>query len=590
MRRVPADLEVKLRQRIQTKAADADPALDLWLGRPTTTLTTDTFLERQTVNVGQGVSGVSVAACHPRVGAGSTQLYMAYVQNGTAKVVTAAAKARMDAHAWVVCKFAEPATAAAVAFDGTMPEDTAGRIEFITEPKPWVFWVRSGALYGRVLDTVGEVRLADSNCTAVSAIRGMWSDVGGFDFGLVVFFLLSGAIYYRQLINGVWADAVPVSFGPAGAAWVELAAFRTWDYRVGVQARTASGEVYELFTQFAGIAKKNAEHIDLTAVAAKGTMTAIRDVPAREWEHLELNGVRAGALYGGLYSALPPELLSARNVDDGGGDWGKTLLVTVDVHLEAASVAANARAWRVTDAYGVKYTASTAALGPDGKTVTLGFADFNAAAGACMASYTPGAAVTMAGTALVETGVAFTPQHLVPPQVDPPAPAELRNDGEEGERIEIQFTEALIGEVADCPPETFTVTMETYDYVPGGTRRTVARTVTAVSAHPERADTLVLTVRPGSGNSIQNALGEVTVAYAGGSLVGLGGAVAEFSRSFTPDGLVQKPDQNDVEHIDIRGVEAVGNLVRIDNRETGGNEHIELTVTAAGELIDIDDL
>lgn len=590
MRRVPGDVAAKLSRKIQTRANGAAPELDLWITRPTTAMTTGRFLERQAISVGGGVTDVAVAACHPRVGVGSSRVFLAYLQGGTAKVASAAVKTRMDAHAWVDTGFSTPASAVALAFDGTMPRDASGRIEFVTEQTPWVFWVSGRALYARKVDGGESITLAESNCTAVSAIRAMWSEVGDFDFGLVAFFILSGGLFYRQLIGGVWGDAVPVSFGPPGAVWTELAAFRTWDYRVGVQAKTAAGEVYELFTQYAGVGKQNTEHLELAHVGAMGAMTAINKQDTMLREHMEIAGVDAGALYGGLYSIEAPVLLSAANRDDGGGNWGKVLVVTADVHLERVSVAANAPAWTITDARGAVFTASTAAVGPDGKTVTLTFADFNAASGACVAAYTPGTAVTMAGMDVEAMETGFTPEHLVPPLVDPPVLESVQNDDPEGVYLTLRFDLPLLGNPALCPPAAFTVTVPEFNYVPEGLLGSVVKPVEEIQAVEGDPTALRLKLPHGRG-SIRNAFGAVTVAYAGGTLVGLGGAVAAFTEAFMPTGLVPKPDQNDAEHIEI-DVEAVGTLTRVYFTDAqGGGEHVEITgIEATGTLTHIDDI
>lgn len=590
MRRVPGDVASRLERKVQTRANGAAPELDLWITRPTTAMATNRFLERQAVSVGEGVTDVSVAVCHPRAGVGSSRTYLAYVQGGTAKVAYAAAKTRMDAHAWIDSGFTAPASNLAIAFDGTMPRDTAGRVEFVTEQYPWVFWVDGGTLYAQKLGTGKTVILAESNCAGVSAIRAMWSEVGDFDFGLVAFFILSGALYYRQLVGGVWQDAVPVSYGPSGVMWAEVAAFRTWDYRVGVQARATTGEIYELFTQYAGVGKQNTEHLEIAHVGAKGGLTAIEYTDTRLHEHVEVSRVDAGALYGGLYSIEAPVLVSARNAGDGSSDWGKVLVVTADVHLERESIAANAPAWTITDERGAVFTASTAEVGPDGKTVTLTFADFNAASGACRAAYTPGTAATMAGVDVETMEIGFTPEHLVPPLVDPPVLESVQNDDPEGIYLTLRFDLPLLGDPALCPPAAFTVTVPEFNYVPEGLLESVVKPVEEVRAVAGDPAALRLKLPQGRG-SIRNASGAVTVAYAGGTLVGLGGAVAAFTEAFTPTGLVPKPDQNNAEHIEI-SVEAAGTLTQVYFTDVqGGGEHIEIAgIEATGTLTHIDDI
>ena len=194
MRSVPSDIASKLAMKKQTAANGADPSASIWIGRPTTPLTTDVFLEKQAVLTGASITDTSVAVCHPRQGAANTKINIGYIDAGVAKVVTAAAKTKMSSHAWINTGFSEPATAISVAYDGTMPKDDRGNVEFVTESQPWVFWVYNGAMYARKLGSSTTITLAQANCTDVSAIRAMWSEVGGFDFGLIAFFLLNGTI------------------------------------------------------------------------------------------------------------------------------------------------------------------------------------------------------------------------------------------------------------------------------------------------------------------------------------------------------------------------------------------------------------
>lgn len=84
-----------------------------------------------------------------------------------------------------------------------------------------------------------------------------------FDYGLCVFFIVGGKLYYRQCISDIWYDAVEVLAVPAGLEQVRVAASRTWDYRLVVQMLTSDGTLYELYTQQAGLGKTGSEHISL---------------------------------------------------------------------------------------------------------------------------------------------------------------------------------------------------------------------------------------------------------------------------------------------------------------------------------------
>lgn len=427
MRTIPADIASKLALTKQTKANSADISASLWIGRPTTALINDTFLERQTV-LSTPATDVSIAVCHPRKGSSNTRIHIGYISNGIAHVATALDKTRMSSHVWVDTGFSAAADSISVAYDGTMPKNSNGQVEFITETQPWVFWTYNGTLKARKMGTDDVITLAESNCTDVSAIRAMWSEVGSFDFGLVVFFLLTGTLYYRQLIDGEWKDAEVVSSGPAGVTWTEIAAFRTWDYRVGVQAKTSTGDIYELFTQFMGIGKQNVEHINVASISAESETTEITYHNTKDTENIEISDIAGVSPYGGLYSTAIPEIVSAYNIDDGTGNWGIYAIFVFNSQMVAAEVTAQASAFQIVDTNSIAYGASSASIGSDGLTVTLAFLDFNNARGICTARYVPGTVKSMHGDSVLATSLSFTPQNLVPSEVPLPEVEDVWNE------------------------------------------------------------------------------------------------------------------------------------------------------------------
>lgn len=428
MRSVPSDIASKLAMKKQTRANSADPSASIWIGRPTTSLTTDVFLERQAVLTDTSITDVSVAVCHPRQGAANTKINMAYISGGVAHVVTALEKTKMQAHTWIDSGFAENASSVSVAYDGTMPKNDRGNVEFVTENQPWVFWAYNGALYARKIGSLSTTTLAESNCTDVSAVRAMWSEIGDFDFGLVVFFILSGSIYYRQLISGEWTNAQLVSFGPESVTWVSIAASRTWDYRVALQVKSSAGVIYELFTQFMGIGKQNVEHINVASISAESETTEITYHNTKETENVEVSDISSVAPYGGLYSTAIPEIVNAYNIDDGTGNWGIYAIFVFNSQMVAAEVTAQASAFQIVDTNSIAYGASSASIGSDGLTVTLAFLDFNNARGVCTARYVPGTVKSMHGDSVLSTSLSFTPQNLVPSEVPLPEVEDVWNE------------------------------------------------------------------------------------------------------------------------------------------------------------------
>ena len=491
MRTIPSSLASKFKKLVQAESTKAAPALDLWISRPVVPLVNDYFLEKQALGDAGNVTALDIAVCHPRHRRQSTRIFIATVENGRARVKSSPFRQAMETHLWVDSGFSEPAEDVAIAFDAATKNDTRGRSEFVTEEQPWVFWVSGGALYGRVLGSDETLTLAETNCTKCTAIRAAGSALGGFDYGLCLFFLLNGAIYIRQYMDGEWMDAEPVNFGPAGVTWTDIAASRSWDYRVILQAMASDGMVYELYTQYMGIGQRGTEHIEVKDLEVQGKLTEIRTAKTVDNEHIEVVGFDVGALYGGLYSTLSPSFVSAKNIpvdalDDEGvayQEWGKVVLVTSSVHIAAGSVAANANQFTMTDSAGKVFVAASAELdAADGLTIRLTFADFNKASGACVLSYSPGTMETMAGTVAESASVEFTPENLVAPSVEAPIAVDAWAIDPDGTKIVIRFTEDVtVNTSGEESNSGWSVSMMEYDRVPGGTLQEKERIVTEVS-------------------------------------------------------------------------------------------------------------
>lgn len=483
MRRINATMEKRLNQRVQTHSTGSAPSTDLWISRPTTALTQAQFLEQQTVTA-TGSSDLSIAVCHPRFGASNNRIYIAYIQDGVARVTTSRTYVRMDAHIWVDTDFEEPAQAVSIAFDGRMPKNRAGQIEFITEDKPWVFWVNAGALYARKLGTEATVTLAESSCTDVSAVRAMWSEVGSFDFGLCVFFILSGTIYYRQLIGGEWMDAAPVAFGPEGVTWVEIAAQRTWDYRVALQAKASDGTVYELITQYMGVGKQLTEHISAD-VKADANCIAIAYRNTKTDEHIEASvNPSAKRIY--AFSSVP---VSAANVDDGTGNYGT--IVHVGLDYPVSNVDGNSTSFSMTDGNGIAYSCTNSVASADGMTLILTFVDFNPAEGTTLTvDYVPGT-IQSPATAMEAFSFTFAPENLVAPNIPAPEPIEAWNLDAKGTEIAIRFSEAITGDIS-ANEDKFAITTQEYDMVPGGVLAEKPKVVTGIKGYASFDETVDL--------------------------------------------------------------------------------------------------
>ena len=160
----------------------------------------------------------------------------------------------------------------------------------------------------------------------------------------------------------------------------------------------------------------------------------------------------------------------------------------------------------------------------------------------------------------------------------------------DGAKIKITFTQPLIGDVTGNQ-NAFTVTVPEYDYVPNGSIRNVEKAVLSTRVVTDEKE-LILEMQPLQ--RFESATGDVTVSYNGaGTLMGLGGPVAAFTKSFSPSGLIAKPDQNDAEHIELVSAVIAAGLLQIYyfNTAEQDNGHIELmTATVTGTLTHVNDI
>ena len=152
-----------------------------------------------------------------------------------------------------------------------------------------------------------------------------------------------------------------------------------------------------------------------------------------------------------------------------------------------------------------------------------------------------------------------------------------------GKQIAIDFTQNLLGDVSGNQA-AFTVSGQEYKYVPGGPLVNKTYAVESVSRKADTLDTIVLTL--GNLTRFNNVAGDLTVAYdaSKGNLAGAGGAVSSFSSVFTPDELLMKPNQNDIEHISIFP-DVLVDLIKIDYLRRYNQENISVGVSYSINLV-----
>lgn len=160
----------------------------------------------------------------------------------------------------------------------------------------------------------------------------------------------------------------------------------------------------------------------------------------------------------------------------------------------------------------------------------------------------------------------------------------------DGAKIQITFTEPLVGDVGGNQSH-FVITVPEYDMVPEGILSNVVKAVKSTQMPGDRHN-LILEMEPLQ--RFESSAGDITVAYdGGGTLIGEGGPVLAFSRTFSPSGLIPKPHQNDAEHIEISSIVPTAVLTRIYYTNTADQDqgHIEISgITATGVLTNVHDI
>ena len=481
MRNLSNDILSKIAMRNQTIAADSNPNVTLRISRKDTILKDMAFCEKvkvrkTTVNT---ISDSDIAVQHPAFGRENTKIWVAYIQNNRLVVRWSLDREDITETSWNVINLDFPATACAIGFDSDVIKNAKGIEEFVTRGEyPYIFYVDpDGALHYVMLGgVIVDELLAGENVTDVSVIRGPSGQYGAWDCGLTVFFLMSGALYYRQLINGVWYDAEQVTAGPSGVTYSKIDAFNTWDYRVGVQVMDTDGNLYMIYTYTEGIGVRGTEHIEVK-VAANVVLSGIEYYSAQETEHISV-GVNANvALIYGL-TALP---VSVANIEDEDENWGTTIRVTFDYPNTAQNL--TAAMFTLVDSSGNNYTCESWALSPNGKLLTLVFSDFNLAGLATnvtLAYTKPSSGGLLSPAVQTDSfSLTFVPENLEPPQVDPPEFLSATNNAA-GTQITVYFTEEITNADVSGMASNFTIGLHEYNYVPNGTLQDTTRTVASV--------------------------------------------------------------------------------------------------------------
>lgn len=254
MRSIPSDILNKINKLLQTQAENADPKIELVMQRTKRYIERGSELQVTDVRQGPNLGAMDLGLRRENHLKAPDMVYMIYIMEGIAK---AARQPYLDSiekkGAWEYLFDIGPAVDVAIEFDGYwMPASKDAEICFdspanwtkVTAGEPWYFRVLAdGSLTAQQGATGDSITLAPTGVTKVSAVRG-WKSVatGSLDQGLIVAYVKDGTVCYRNYAEQadgtlLWESEKTVP--ELGTAAVNLAAFRTNDYRSGIIAEDA---------------------------------------------------------------------------------------------------------------------------------------------------------------------------------------------------------------------------------------------------------------------------------------------------------------------------------------------------------------
>lgn len=414
MRSIDPVIKARLLQMQQTLYSNAQPSMDVHAIRPRTPIFHKRFWEESIVSANTIAQNTTIAI--RKTGTEADRVYLAYASNGVLTVKSAEVVFPVSSMLWDTEQTMDGCTSCALVFNGSFVRTSNNKVEYRTDPKPWLFCVTSeGQLMAGLLGGPYE-SLSGTNVTCIDAIRGVASLYKDIDQGLVVFYIINGIVYYNQLINGIWQGQSLVSIAPSNA--VSVHAERTFDWRVVLQVKDASGVLYEVFSKMAASGWNGHESLTFKMEMSLSTLS-VKYVDGQDGaEHVSTQT----KMY--FYSpyALSPVFKTAENIPNEVGDYGYLIKLHFDELV--MNTFGSEYQFVVTDSYGTQWHAIRAM--ENGRELTLTFGNMNNAVNPVTLSYTPGTAT--GEVALLEAdSIVMMLTGLVPYYVEPPFVTSIEN-------------------------------------------------------------------------------------------------------------------------------------------------------------------
>lgn len=330
MRSITDYLNEKLESNQQTPANNAEPKMSISVSRARTTIMDSDYWTVETIRTGDSLGDISLAA-RRRVPYGSPDsIFEIHIENG---IIKTSIRKYPDYFklGWQEQFELGEGSAVAIAFNGNW-QLYRRKWRLATEEKPFIFWVDTqGILWSQLWEEVNTKRQLSASVVKVKAIRA-WKNVNfpDKDQGIIISYIKTdGKVYYCSFCQTVdytyvWeAEREVTDF--TGTA-ISLNMFISNDFRMGFTIEDNLGNVYWLVTDrnWAGMAiasetiKPNLERIKTELIRID-----YNDI----FEPAETISVAKSYTSGieHIFHDVFNKFLWINNVDDGFGDWGRTL-------------------------------------------------------------------------------------------------------------------------------------------------------------------------------------------------------------------------------------------------------------------------
>jgi hypothetical protein len=399
MRPIPSSLESKISQAFQTIHGNADPKMDIIAQKVQKYLTEGTFLQPRTIRTGDSLGPLDICIRREDVNSDPTEIVMAYIENGVAKVATLPYVHKPDEN-FTYQYTIGPAVDVACDFDGRWYRITERTGIYFDTSIIWALVTFGEPYFARVLpngsltiqqgnNPATSTTLADSNVTKCSLLRG-WKNtyLWNHDQGIICAYIRNGKVCYRNYAQqppdqpALWENEREITeFDTSVNPATNISLFRTNDYRSGFLAEI-NGVMYWLLTDrnWANMAIQD-HHIQGTITDVKVELLPIIYTTAHHDHHLE------GTITDVSCKLCPEIYPQVIDISNPGPEDAECILIECDLDLYGDLIGLES-AFIVTDSNATPYAVSATAKGLTDNIIMLTVANFESASGNLTVKYT----------------------------------------------------------------------------------------------------------------------------------------------------------------------------------------------------------